>query len=353
MRKEKYTAIELIRFLAAIAVAMYHFGSFYLKVEKFFPLSYIFVEFFFIISGFFMMKHICEKEHPMEPIPYVLKKIKGFYPVYVITFFVQLIIFSVSNSLNSIGEVLGQLFHFKWELLLLHTAGFIQDPTFGVDYLQGQTWYLSAMVIALLLAYPLAKYYHKIFIHIICPLSCIIIYSYIAQTQGTMNVGNEYFGFILAAIPRGFAGTCAGCITYNVCTCLNDKEINKKMANILELGVYAAVVALFVLGRKFENEDGIFYVIIFSVIVTMAVLNQTTISRFLNEKLTKPLTILGKYSLYLYLCHWNVLMIMRYLIPDMKAVPAFGIYIVGNLIYSLLLMWIDRKIRLSELLITD
>jgi len=343
-KRIKLTSIELIRFLAAVAIAMFHFGSFYLKVEKFFPLSYIFVEFFFIVSGFFMMKHICEKENCMEPIPYVFRKIGGFFPVYAITFFVQFIIFAVSNNLDSVGKVLGQLFHFKWEFLLLHGAGFIQDPTFGVDYLQGQTWYLSAMVIALLLTYPLAKYFRKIFVYVICPLSCIIIYSYIVQTQGTLNVGNEYFGIILAAIPRGFAGTCAGCLTYEAYTLLREKSLNKVIATIIEIGMYAAVVFLFVFGRKFAGEDSLFYVLVFSIIVVLAVLNNTPLSRFFNEKLTKPLSFLGKYSLYLYLSHWNVLMALRLVAPDMDTIPAFCIYAVVVIVYSLLLNWIDKKL---------
>lgn len=342
-RRIKYTSIEFIRFLAAAAVAMYHFGSFYLKVERFFPLSYIFVEFFFIISGFFMMKHICEKSDSMKPIPYIFKKISGFFPILSVTFFVQLIIFSLSNELDSAGAVLAQLFHFKWEFLLLHAAGFIQNPTFGVDYLQGQTWYLSAMVISLLLAYPLAKYFRKIFNYLICPLSCIIIYSYIVQTMGTLNVGNEYFGFILAAIPRGIAGTCVGCMTYNVYTYLKDKELNKTLATILEVLTYVSIIALFVLGRQFEGEDSLFYVLVFSAVVVLAVLNQTAISKFLNEKLIKPLGFLGKFSLYLYLCHWNVLMGMRYVKEDMATVPAFGIYTVICLLYSWILMYLDKK----------
>lgn len=339
----KYTSIELIRLLAAIAVAMYHFGSFYLNVERFFPLSYIFVEFFFIVSGFFMMKHICESENPMEPVPYIFKKIKGFFPILSVTFFVQLIIFSLSNGLDSAGAVLGQLFHFKWEFLLLHVAGFIQEPAFGIDYLQGQTWYLSAMVIALAFAYPLAKYFRKIFNHLICPLSCIIIYSYIIQTMGTLNVGNEYFGIILAAIPRGFAGTCAGCMAYNAYIYLKDKELNKSLISIVEVLTYGSIAALFLLGRSLNGEDGVYYVLVFCVIVVLAVLNQTSISKFLNSNLTKPLAFLGKYSLYLYLCHWNVLMGMRYVVSDMATIPAFAIYTGICAVYSLILMWLDKE----------
>lgn len=83
--------------------------------------------------------------------------------------------------------------------------------------------------------------------------------------------------------------------------------------------------------------------LVFGIIIILTVLNQTTICKFFNYNLTKPLAFLGTYSLYLYLCHWNVLMGMRYAAPDIKTIPGFGIYIAICIRYSLLLMLLDKK----------
>lgn len=346
--KTKVTSIELIRFLAAISIVMFHFGSFYLDVDHYFPLSFIFVEFFFVLSGFFMMMHIAEKETPNTPLVYISRKVKGFFPIFALTFCVQYVIFILSNEIRGLGAAVSGLLHFKWEFLLLHGAGFIQDPQFGVDYLQGQTWYLSAMTLALVLAYPLALYFRKVFLYVVCPLSLVMIYSYIIQNLGTLNVGNEYFGVILAAAPRGFAGTCAGALSFCGYDHLKKTGLCRTHglpAALIEAACYAAIAGLFLFGRTMAEEESLFYVFVFMVVVALACLNETPISRRLNKTAPRVLTYLGKLSLYLYLCHWNVVMGMKLVIPDLPWTTIFLLYIPIVLVYGILLKLLDEKRR--------
>lgn len=347
----KRTSIEFVRFWASISILLFHFGSFYLEEGHYFPLSFIFVEFFFLVSGFFMMMHITERENPLAPPFYVWRKIKGFFPPLAIAFFVQYIIFTLSNGLSSVTEVLRNLFHFKWEFLLLHAAGFIQDPQFGRDYLMGQTWYLSAMVIALIIAYPLALHFRKFFLYTVCPLAVILIYAFLIQTMGTLNVGNEYVGFVLAAILRGFAGTCMGALSYCAYRAMKAQDFclrYKPFVTGIEVGSYVAVASLFFRGRNMSAQDSLFYVLCFAVFVILGCLDQTAVSRFLNGHGTRALTFLGDYSLYLYLCHWNVVMGLKYFLPGWMGLPAFAVYLPVVLLYALALMAFDRKRKGSK-----
>ena len=54
----------------------------------------------------------------------------------------------------------------------------------------GPAWYLSALIISLVFAYPLARYFRRIFTDIICPLSILIIYrGFFGQIQSVYLSG--------------------------------------------------------------------------------------------------------------------------------------------------------------------
>ena len=48
-------------------------------------------------------------------------------------------------------------------------------PTFNVDYLCGPSWYLSALIIATAILYPIAKNFRKVYSNIICPVVVLVV----------------------------------------------------------------------------------------------------------------------------------------------------------------------------------
>lgn len=341
----RITSIELFRFIAAIPIMLYHFFTVYIHGDGLVPFAFVFVEFFFMLSGFFMMKHLSERSETMSPPSYVFHKAASFYPIYIIAFAVQFVLFVLMNHLKSAAEVLGSLFHFKWEALLLQTAGFIQDPQFNSDYLLGQAWYLSAMLIAVMIAYPLAKYGKKLYLMFICPVAIIAIYSYIIQSLGTLNVGNEYFGILTSAILRGFAGTCVGSLCYVGYAFLKEHPLKqKKLAAFVEALCYLSLIGLFFLKDKFVSEqDGLFYVFVFFLLVIFSFTNRTPITVFLNTHGTKFQVYLGSLSLYLYLLHWSVISALQLWGADLSEAAALTVFLGITFAGSVLLKWFNDK----------
>ena len=339
MKKQRVTAIELIRFIVAVSVMIFHFFTIYIEGDGVILFAFILVEFFFILSGFFMMKHVSERENPMSMPAYVLHKAASFYPVYMIVFAVQFVIFVCMNHLKSPAEVLGRLFHFKWEALLLQNAGFNPDPQFGVDYLLGQAWYLSAMLLALVIAYPLARYLKKYYLSVVCPLVILFVYSYIIQTLGTLNIGNEYFGVIMSAVLRGLAGTCVGSLGYAAYAHFREKGFTKKKtASVIEAACYVCFIALFFLKEKYTSAaDSLFFILVFFLMVLFAFVGETPVSVFLNSHGVKLQTYLGSLSLYLYLVHWSVMSAMQLWAPKLNHAAATVLFFGVTLVLSVLL----------------
>lgn len=340
----RVTSIELFRVIAALAIMTYHFFTVYIDMDGIIRFATVFVEFFFILSGFFMMKHLTESKEPLSSAAYTLGKASSFYPVYIIVFALQFILFVIMNGLSSASDVLGQLFHFKWEALLLQTAGFIPDPQFGVDYLLGQTWYLSAMLLSLLIAYPIAKHAKKWYVTLICPLVIITFYSYIMQTEGTVNVGNEYLGIIMSAILRGLAGTCVGSLCYQGYAHIKEHPIaHKKTAYLLETACYLCFIALFFMPASQTEADTLFFILVFTVMVIFAFSNTTPISVFLNSHFKKLFTWLGSMSLYLYLAHWSVMSVFNIYGQGLNTAIAAILYFAGTFILGWLLKLLNDK----------
>lgn len=88
VRRKRDGKIELVRFLAAVSIATYHFEWVYIGRPVFLPHFYIWVEFFFLVSGFFL--YFCEdgngEGHLSTSYRYVFSQIRKVYPLYLAGF---------------------------------------------------------------------------------------------------------------------------------------------------------------------------------------------------------------------------------------------------------------------------
>ncbi len=348
-QSNRNASLELMRFIAAVTVMTYHFFSICIPMGGIVEFGVVMVEFFFLLSGFFMMQYIEKCNEPMDLGHYLLKKIKGFYAPFIMVFAVQFIIFVLSTPITSSLEIVRALFHFKWEALLLQTAGFIQNPQFNIDYLLGQAWYLSAMMLAVLILYPIAKRFKKNFVSIVCPILVVVSYAYMIQTEGTINVGSEYFGFLSAAIVRGVAGTCLGCVTYEVFDYYksDDTRINMQLAKTIEIITYISIVALFVMGHIesefISDQDALVFVLVLAVFIILAMLDKTPISHYINTHGSNVICKLGTLSLYLYLVHWSVMTALLYCANGWNEILTTVLYYIICFTSAILLMLFDNR----------
>jgi len=170
-KNKRNNAVEIIRIFAAVTIVFLHLMQFFSDAPK--SLSHflsIYVELFFILSGFFMMIHISSPGHKDEStFTFLFCKVKVFWLPLIIANIIQLVLNCIMNHVSTFLGVLEKIWHFKWEFLLLQCAGFIQDPKFNEDYLIVPTWFLSAMLLALLVIHPLVKLYRKAYVYVIAP----------------------------------------------------------------------------------------------------------------------------------------------------------------------------------------
>lgn len=343
---KRNNAIELCRIYASILLVILHLEEFFgTGAEHFSNIISIYVEFFLMVSGFFMMMHLDRCTDETETVwSYLFHKIKSFWAPLCIVNFVQLFIHCQMSHVNGVTGVLQKIWHFKWEFLLLQCAGFIQNPTFNQDYLVGPAWYLSALVISTAIAYPLAKHFRRTFTDIVCPLAILLIYCSFSQAYGSINVGNDFLFPVMDAVLRAFAGICCGALSYRAYSILKQKNMPANTTMIILDGAAWIMLPVSVLIAVYGQDDNALFMIIpFGIIIVSSMLNKTPVSRMLDNVPAAAASFLGKFSLYVYMAHWNVIFAVMLYIPQaggqIKIITAF----IVTLVYAFVLYLIDKK----------
>ncbi|MDO4494120.1 MAG: acyltransferase [Clostridia bacterium] len=317
-------SIELLRFLTAVGVAGVHFTQAYRPGTGRFECITVMMEFFFMLTGFFMMKSILAEtpERPGLPacdaVLYSFRKGKALFLPYIVAVLLCFVVRQATSAEFTWAKCFGELFHFKWEYLMLHLAGFTPDPKFGVDYLMGPGWFLSAMLIALVPAYYLAKKHRENYAGVIAPLSAMGIYFYIMQNYGTLDVGNQLAGVAMLGTLRAFAGISVGAFCCQIAGWVKRSGLKERsrawdIANVLSWG---AVALLPVLDYKwFPRPDVLFWVLPLGFLILSADLGRGVVSNAIARRSGKGVATLGKLSMYLYLFHAPLMLAWRAVVP--------------------------------------
>lgn len=164
--------IEFWRFVACVAIAAFHFEWVYIGHPVYLVHFYIWVEFFFILSGFFVASNTIDSNKEFTTLGFLKREFKKVYPMYLVAFVFS---FCITNLVNDIKvkEWILLLWQSKWELLPLQMTGFV---TSGVSY-NVASGYVSALLISTFIIHFLLKNNFKIFINIIAPSFIICGYA--------------------------------------------------------------------------------------------------------------------------------------------------------------------------------
>ena len=345
-KTSRSASLELLRFIAAVGIMIFHFGTQGIGVPDMAPYAFCFVEFFFILTGFFMLMYLETHENADDPFVYIKKRVNSFYSTFIIVLCYQLIIFLYTNSIKGIRAFFQTVFHFKWEFLLMHCSGVLYNPQYNKDYLLGHDWYLSALFLVLLIIYPIARYYRNFYKNILVPAATILLYPIIIQKFGTIQARPDYLGLTSAPVVRGMAGICTGSFTYVLYDKIKGMKfspVSQKLLSVLDIALWLAMFYLLSPSRFFSNDrDILIYIVLFMIIVPLAVSDRTAVSGFLNHHFEKLFCYLGKMSMYLYITHWSVMITVKMLCAGMSHAVMAAIFFSATFAISIILMLMDH-----------
>lgn len=289
--------ISFWKFMFAIMIVIYHvkLGTNYDKAIL--KCGYLGVEFFFIISGYLMARTALSKKEDcsnigIETFEYLIKKIKTFLPFMMVPFFITLFIrrYSIGDMLNSV-----------WNLFFLETSGI------RTILVMSHTWYISAMLISMLILYPLIRKYKKNFTYLLAPIIVIFIGGWFSYTYGMLNKA-EYTGIIASHLLRGFFELTLGTILYEVSTKMMKVNFNNIGKTFLTLVEISGFVSVFVIANIAESKYDFIALALMSISVIIAFSGKTIFYNLANNKL---FYYLERLSLPIYINHNTIIWIIR------------------------------------------
>ncbi len=208
--------LDVMKFLFSIIIILYH-------TDVFFFGGYIVVEAFFMISGYFMMKSLgksnSEDSLGVATASFVAKKYKSIIFFLIPSAIIGCIAYIYIMPRDT-KDVILQAVLMIFELAPMQVAGFTGFYTTGV------AWYLSAMLLSLLIVYPLARKFKDTFSLVACPLASVLIYGFLMYNAGNMDVPNSWINNMFnTGLLRGVAGLSAGCFLYECAERLSERKV--------------------------------------------------------------------------------------------------------------------------------
>ncbi|MCH5282276.1 MAG: acyltransferase [Treponema sp.] len=293
--KNKNYSIEFWRILFTYLVILLHFEGMITSERRYFICCYLGVEFFFILSGFFLMRHCMndsEKSATCASAKYIALRFKQLYPAFLFSCALALCRLVVYHK--SLGTILGIIKTHVWDLSLL----WMLIP--NNEYFTLFSWYISAMILASYFIYWLLKTKRDFFIGFVAPLSIVLIYSYFARFKRGIDFHiTTYTPFVTDGILRAFAGLSFGCIAFSVqqkLQLVRQTRASKIGFTFCELIVLCLLYKILI-GRHHGNSDFV-AIPLFAALIVLEFSRLTFFSDLLNRKV---FGFLGKATLGAYL----------------------------------------------------
>lgn len=332
-KKQKNIDIEFLRFIMIALVALLHFSEDYFGNHGIMPGGYLGVDFFFIISGFFLIKHF-EKDYNKEKSlgkkarVYIWYRIKQLYIPYIISILFYVVTLWWMNEFN-IKWLLNHLWENKWQFLLLHYLGA------AVPFEFRSIWFMSSLVVLSYLIYFLLEYNKQFFIGII-PVIIIGIYVWIYVTYGTLSMQGNYMGFLHGSVVRGFAGMSLGVLAYDI---TGEKELKRNIqVNIIKIILF--IFILYIMYRYGFDINDFTVIPAMFLLVILSYIQPFVLPMFLR----KIILYLGKISYWIYLLHLLVSLWLVNFIPN-KGKYMIIVFFIITIIFSVIMQEIVTRIQ--------
>lgn len=305
--KQRNGQIELLRILCAVAVVFNH-------SHLLFPGGNRAVEFFFLVSGYLMMRSISRMPSSENmSLPqllrdtqvFVFRKIKAFYVELLLALLIGVLFYTSVQYGSGVTCIQNALKTFFSDALLLKQTGIVGLE----DAVNGPVWYLSSMVLGLLFLYPLIR---KVGVNLtlFALFACVIGYCYLT----TKMLPNPYalVGFTLKGNLRAFAELGLGACAYPMAERLAALRLRAWVRYLLSAVKWVSLILLFALMyRSVPAMDFLFVYLMWGVLII--VFSRQDADSMLYRR--SVFMWLGRFSLPLYLSHRYYTLHLRTVLP--------------------------------------
>lgn len=341
--KKKNLFIELLRFLFCLMIFFHHSG-FFASESMAYPFKnagFFAVEFFFILTGAFAMKHVLEgapeKGCMIYSMDYTLKKLKRVWPYAALGILLSYVWYFIQAdpSLSFKDRLFGR-WNILYELTFLPMTG-VMSVDLG-SFLNTPLWYLSVVLIALPIVVFLAIKAKDLFYAYLAWIIPLLLHGFLINRYGSIGNWGTYTVFAYSGLIRGLSDLMLGCFVFYLSTLISGKvKLPKAVVTAAEICMYIFVIYTF-------NTDVDGYTYEFAIIMlALAMAISLSGVSYTSEMKGQVWLHLGKLSLPVYCLHWPVYRFVSYIAPSIAYwVGVFVTLAVCIVLSELLMLVINR-----------
>ena len=326
-KNSRMAIVDLWKFIAAVMIMIHHL--YYLSPAfegKDYPgyFSWIYVEFFFILTGYFTYRHFVrlgrQENIVRSSLSYTRRKFMPFLPYTTIAITLQYLLSAPYTALiqGSYRKFIYSFADYPFEVMLLGEAHGSQQRLVPI-------WFLSAMLIVFPFAGLLSQIKNK---HLILLVSGIYPLFYYGRAQ----LGNRVWPDDLL---RALAGLLLGVFICVLCDLIREKHLIPQSKAATRLLTAAEIVCMLLAFLFIIRADKSLWRVI--ILLFAAGLSIMLSGRSMTAKLQSPvIAYLGKLSMPMFIWQWvvaTVIIRLGQLIPLPTAVSV-ALYFVGTFLIS-------------------
>lgn len=306
-RQSSYVpAVDFWKFIFSIVIMCYHANKMSgLEEVFFFKKGFILVEFFFMVSGFFMAKSLYGlREKPIKSLGeetwhFTLKKAGRIFIPYALAFGIHFVIRMIIEEVE-IKDALIEASMSIRELTMTYSTGLITGR-----FHNGPTWYISAMILGMFILYPILRKYYDTFSKVIAPFFSLFIYAYLQREYKSINLSSHFGEVICLGFLRGVCALSIGIFIFQLVKKATDSKITLNFAGkgallLIEFGIVGYLLLITFHKRFSDHEFQYFSIILQAALVFILFYNPIKIN---NKFIIRICKWLGELSLYIYLNH--------------------------------------------------
>lgn len=323
-KKVKSGKIEFYRFVFCMAVLFFHIGK-YMRGEpslsegihpEWFPHGSMGVEYFFLISGYFMARSIYQKvlkdngnvisgeELSKESLNFVLHKYLRILPEHIPAFALTFAVYCVVKHRTIFGTVETFLANIP-SMFLIQMTGINISSALHIE------WYISCMLIVMLLLYPVCRKHYYMVTRVYGPLLAALILGYMCFTTGAMTGVMKWMGVAYKSLFRAFVDIILGMTCFEAAKYLKQKIEGKpvlwhKVVMVVEIIFFLASIGFIMM--TFDKKYEFHTLAVLMVLVIIAGSGVSYGDEWFNNRFCY---FLGNISLPVYLCQLPAIYLME------------------------------------------
>jgi len=327
MSAKRNGQVELLRFVFAMVIMLRHASNINLDGSNILlRRGALAVEFFFLVSGYLMAASAYKSSSTgnlsLDTYSYIKRKYLSLMPYLPIATIAGLCCTFISSPVSKLYQIIERLYRGVFEVLLIRESGI------STWLPNSPTWYLSVMVISMIILYPICRKYFDMFVRVIAPILGIMIIGMINLRFGSLlDPSKEILGGTMyKGLPRGFAEICLGASCFPVVQALAQKNLSKWGKALVSVGIFSTFACSIVFMQCWSKGSvDTFVLVLLWIGIVLAFSHQDLFARYFDNKYCYWL---GKFSLSLYLAHFPIAKLVAVVFQTQPLSYRFCIYFV-------------------------